>query len=162
MEYKFKKANEYDESKIIGTSKICDIYDFMENIDSFQDKQVLAFGQLKKAFGEPIYISENIEQQYEYQIIAEDENGKEIYFSVYSGPSGASIGGESSNQEAAMKLAEFIRLQDIVDYEYQGYYMDGPAVIKMGIRDGVSYYEEQELELSEEEFIDLYNRLYGL
>lgn len=162
MEYRFKNVKEFDESKIIGTSKLCDIYNIMECLDCFEEKAAVAFGQLKRAFGEPMYISENMEQQYEYQIIAEDENGKNIYLSVYSGSSGPSIGGADVAIEAAEKLAEYIRGMDTVDYDYKGYYMDAPAVIKMGIKDGSPYYGAEELELSDEEFTKLYKKLYNL
>lgn len=64
--------------------------------------------------------------------------------------------------EAAEALAEFVRNAESVDYSYEGYYMDGPCMIKMGVKDGTPYYEEEEINLSETEFKELYNRLYGL
>ena len=38
--------------------------------------------------------------------------------------------------------------------------LDGPAVHEFGIRDGVPYYNETELSLSEKEFEELYTRLF--
>lgn len=49
-----------------------------------------------------------------------------------------------------------------MNYTYEGYYMDGLCKIKMGVKDGTPYFEEEDLNLSETEFNELYNRLYGL
>ena len=49
-----------------------------------------------------------------------------------------------------------------VDYAQKAYYMDGPTVVEYGIKGGVPYYKESELNLSEKEFSELYARLYDL
>ena len=36
------------------------------------------------------------------------------------------------------------------DYDYSGFYTDGPCIIKSGVKDGQPYWNETELELSEE------------
>lgn len=51
-------------------------------------------------------------------------------------------------------MATYIREADVLDYEYEGYYLDGPNKIKMGIKNGKPYYEETEM--SEEEALELY------
>lgn len=165
MDYKFRAATEKDAFDLFGMSKICDIYDFMTYISEMNKKTPLAFGQLKARFGEPVYISDNLESQYEYHIIAEDENGTEYRFLTYSGPTGPSVSGKSRSKgalEAAEALAEFVRNAEAMDYTYEGYYMDGLCKIKMGVKDGTPYFEEEDLNLSETEFKELYNRLYGL
>ncbi len=165
MKYTFRTATEKDTIDLSGMSKICDIYDFFIYSNQISEKHSLALGQLMTRFGEPLYISENLEAQYEYHIIGTDENGKEYLFLVYSGPTGPSVGGKSGDKsacDAAEALAEYIRKADATDYTYEGYYMDGPCKVWMGVKDGNAYFKEEELHLSEEEFTALYKRLYGL
>ena len=42
------------------------------------------------------------------------------------------------------------------DYEYEGYYWDGPTVVREGIRNGVPYRQEEELAMPIEERKRLY------
>ncbi len=155
MEYTFAKIN--DEEKIWGTSKICDIYEIFE-----YDKQPFAYGQMLTLFGEPLYTTENLENQYSYVIEATDSAGNVLYLSVYSGPSGPSIGGSAGADDAAKALVQYIRAAAPSDYDYEGYYMDAPCKVKMGVKNGESYMEEEMLDLTDEEFVELYNKLYGL
>lgn len=155
MEYTFTKVN--DEEKIWGTSKICDIYEIFE-----YDKQPLAYGQMLTLFGEPLYTTENLENQYSYVIEATDSAGNVLYLNVYSGPSGPSIGGPDGADDAAKVLVQYIRAAAPADYEYEGYYMDAPCKVKMGVKNGKTYTEEEMLDLTDEEFVELYNKLYGL
>ena len=166
MNYQFEAVK--DETEIakweLG-SKICDIYDFSQFISELEEKHILAFGQLKNRFGEPYYITENLENQYQYYILATDQEGKKFFLNAYSGPSGPSIGGNTSDQEvvgAANALAAYIRESDADDYDYTGYYLDAMTKINCGIKDGVVYNSEEELDLSEDELKDLFNRVYDL
>ncbi len=155
MEYTFTKVN--DEEKIWGTSKICDIYSYLE-----AENQALAYGQMLTLFGEPLYTTENLENQYSYVIEATDSTGNVLYLNAYSGPSGPSVGGPDGAGDAANALAQYIKAAAPSDYEYEGYYMDVPCKVKMGVKDGKPYTEEEILNLSDEEFVELYNKLYGL
>lgn len=153
MEYTFCKVD--NEEKIWGTSKICDIYGLAE-----YEKQPLVYGQMLTLFGEPLYTTENLENQYSYVISATDQEGNVTYLSVYSGPSGPSIGGMEGDEEAAKALVSYILSAKAADYEYEGYYMDVPCKVKMGVKDGVPYTQEEMLNLTDEEFGELYDRLY--
>ncbi len=154
--YTFKRSQE-PESTMYYSSKICNIYypfgaDFNENMAKFP-------GQLKFLFGEPFVMNEDFENILNYIIEAKDEFGNILLLSVYSAGSGPSIGGHSKDNEteyikAAEELATYIREADVLDYEYEGYYLDGPNKIKMGIKNGKPYYEETEM--SEEEALELY------
>ncbi len=148
MKYTFKKSEE--DKTIAGSSKLCGIYDDF-------GKDILAFGQLKTLFGEPLYISENLENQFSYCIVATSESGEIYYLDAYSASSGPSIGGPASAREAAMALATYIREAAVSDYDYEGYYLDGPSKVKMGIKNGQPYEEYEEL--SPDEAIDLYQRI---
>lgn len=154
MAYTFKKETEYKIEE--GSSWICSIY------EEDYDKQVLALGQLKTLFGEPHYITENLENQFGYSIAVTDEAGKTIYLDVYSGASGPSIGGMQGEEyeKAVEALTAYIKEADVSDYDYEGYYMDAPCKVKMGVKNGVPYEEEEMLDLTEEEFNELYERLY--
>lgn len=151
MESRFEfKAQDMEtmNREIGGTSKI-------RNIAKTPEGEILCLGQLKTLFGEPLYISEDLEDQYAYCIMAVDGDGKEIYLHAYSGPSGAAIGGgqDADSRAAADELAERITSAHPSDYDYEGYYMDGPCSVKMGVRNGEPYMEEESL--SEEEMIKL-------
>ena len=156
--YTFKKSQE-PESVMYYSSKICNVYypfsaDFNENMARFP-------GQLKFLFGEPLYINEDFENMLEYIIEATDESGNTLLLSVYCAGSGPAIGGHAKDNEAeyekaAEELAAYIRQADTVDYEYKGYYLDGPCTIKMGVKNGKPYYEEKEM--SEKEVMKLYEK----
>lgn len=137
-----------------GSSLIC----------HFSDDPVLVYGKLKSLFGEPLYETENYEDQFLYCISSQDEAGKEICIYAYSGGSGPAVGGlqDESSIKAADKLVEFVQKALPADYDYTGYYMDGCCKISQGIKNGVPYYEEEVMELSDEEFNELYKKVYGL
>lgn len=147
MEAKFEfKAQDMETMKrtIMGTSQIRRI------MEKFED-DVLCLGQLKTLFGEPLYTTKDLEDQYAYCILAVTESGKEIYLHVYSGPTGPAIGGrqEKDSKEAADALAELIVQAKPSDYEYEGFYFDGPSIVKVGIRNGQPYWQEEEVDESE-------------
>lgn len=120
----------------------------IRNIDGKgKHADVLCLGQLMALFGEPLYMTEDLENQYSYCILAEDGNGVKVYLEVYSGPSGPAIGGKETKEgrEAADELATLIIGAKAKDYDWKGVYADGPCEIKMGVRNGKPYCEEREL-----------------
>lgn len=145
MERKFEfKAQDMETRKktLLGTSKIRNIVE-----PSLENKDVLCLGQLKTLFGEPLYMTEDMEDQYAYCILAISKDGKEVYLHVYNGPSGPAIGGghDSDSIAAADELTELITSANASDYEYEGVYWDGPCIVREGVRNGVPYSEEEEL-----------------
>lgn len=143
FEFKAQDKETLDKN-LIGTSKIRNI---VELSPTYGLDTALCLGQLKTLFGEPLYITEDMEDQYAYCILAQKEDGKEVYLHVYSGPSGPAIGGkhDSDSSEAADELVELITGARASDYEYEGVYWDGPCIVKTGVRNGVPYSEEEEL-----------------
>lgn len=140
FEFKAQDKETYDRI-LIGTSGIRNIeYPLWTDV-------VLCLGQLKTLFGEPLYITEDMEDQYAYCILAVSKEGKEVYLHVYNGPSGPAIGGkhDSDSLAAADELAELITSAEASDYEYEGVYWDGPCIVREGVRNGVPYMEEEEL-----------------
>lgn len=154
-EYTFTKTE--DEEKIWETSKICNIYEYAE-----YEKMPLVYGQMQTLFGEPLYETENVENQYEYIIAVTDKEGTVTYLTVYSGPSGPAIGGRTGDERAASALFTYICSAEASDYDYEGYYMDIPCKVREGVEDGVPYHWEEELHLSDEEYLALYERVYGV
>lgn len=142
FEFKAQDKETLDKN-LIGTSKIRNI---VELSPTSWMNTILCLGQLKTLFGEPLYITEDMEDQYAYCILAQKEDGKEVYLHVYSGPSGPAIGGrhDSDSHEAADELAGLITGAGASDYEYEGVYWDGPCIVSEGVRDGAPYYEEEE------------------
>lgn len=133
---------------ISGTSKILNILDFQNGAEAYANAEALCLGQLKTLFGEPLYITENLEDQYSYCILATDEKGVSVYLHAYSGPSGPAIGGnnDTDSKAAADELVTLLLNTQATDYDYEGVYMDGPCAVKMGVRNGIPYMEETELE----------------
>ncbi len=159
MSYIFQSADDTD--KLTGSSKICNIInDFVD----YDKKFPLIYGKIKALFGKPIYETENMEELFSYCILAASENDDTVYLGIYCAGSGLAIGGRQNeaSKRAANALVDYIRQAEAVDYAHKAYYMDGPAVLEFGVNDGVPYYYEKELELSEKEFGELYAKLYGL
>ena len=63
--------------------------------------------------------------------------------------------------QAADELAKLIVSAKASDYDYEGYYMDGPSVVREGVRGGEPYMEEEELDVSEDEFARICEEIYG-
>lgn len=124
----------------------------IRHIGEKPEDQILSLGRLKTLFGEPLYLSEDLEDQYTYFLSTVTAAGRTLCFSAYSGPTGPAIGGEQdeASRAAADALAALINSASPADYDYEGYYLDGPCRVRMGVRNGVPYMEEDEL--SDEEF----------
>lgn len=159
MAYIFQSVEDTD--KLTGSSKICNIInDFIDYDKEFP----LVYGKIKSLFGKPIYETENMEELFSYCILTALENGDTVYLEIYCAGSGLAIGGRQNevSKKAAKALVDYIRKAETMDYAHKAYYMDGPAVLEFGVNDGVPFYNEKELELSEKEFSELYAKLYGL
>ena len=124
------------------------------NIGGFSgEEQTKIYGQLLTLFGEPLYITQNCENAYSYLIMATHSDGTQYVLNVYQGPSGAAIGGGfgiSGIQDAAEELACCIRNAETTDFEWVGYYMDGPSKIHQKIENGKISYEETEIKDDDE------------
>ena len=137
------KADSKD--KLPMGSKICNIIDGFP--EDYGEQTALVYGRLRKLFGEPLYESEDFEDQYSYCINAA-RDGKTVYLEVYSGPSGPAVGGDQDkdSRDAAKELIEYIGQAEAADYDYKGVYYDGPCEVRMGVKNGVPYSEENEIE----------------
>lgn len=166
MKYEFQVVKDEEIINNFYSSRICGVYDYGMYSGEMGNQEILAFGQLKTLFGEPLYITENLENQYEYCLMATGPEGEQILLSAYGGAGGAAIGGDAQDwraRDAAEELAARIRGARASDYDYVGYYLDAPAKVWQGVKNGVPYHRAEMLDhLSEEEFTELCNRLYGL
>ena len=160
-EYKYVFKAVDDQSKISG-SKICNIIDGFP--PDYSEQKVLIYGKLKTLFGDPLYEEKDYENQYTYGVVTTAEDGREIFLHAYNGPSGPAIGGQQDGESrrAAHKLIDLIRQAAPADYDYVGYYLDGPSKIQEGIKNGVPYYDEEELgDLSKEEMDKIFREVTG-
>lgn len=159
MKYTFESVE--DTGKLSLSSNICNL---IEGYADYGNQFSLVCGKIKSLFGQPVYETENMENLFSYCIMATSEDKEEVYLDVYCAGTGPAVGGEQNeaSKNAAKALMDYILQAEPVDYAHKAYYMDGPTVIEYGIRDGVPYYNEAELDLSEEEFSELYARLYDL
>lgn len=134
------------------SSNICAIYDFDED---FAKNCVMVLGQLKYLFGQPNYITNNLENQFSYIVKAINEKGDYLFLEVYCAGSGPAIGGLNDNDSklAAHELAMYIRQSLTIDYEYEGYYLDTMSKVHYRIKNGIPSWEESEMSIKEfEEF----------
>ncbi|MCH5343242.1 MAG: hypothetical protein J1E64_04320 [Acetatifactor sp.] len=160
-EYKYEFKVVDDQSKVNG-SKICNIIDGFP-LD-YSEQKVLIYGKLKTLFGDPLYEEKDYENQYTYDVVTTTEDGKEIFLYAYNGPSGPAIGGQQNEEsrKAAYQLIDLILQATPTDYDYVGYYLDGPSKIQEGIKNGVPYYDEEELgDLSKEEMDKIFREVTG-
>lgn len=130
--------------------KILSIFD----VTSYKYCDVVFFGQLKTLFGEPLYTTDDVQNQYSYCISATGKDNNTIYFDVYAGPSGPAIGGgffqdnpkvtdEDINKMAHLLISYILQAKP-TDYDYEGIY-ENDIIIKEGIKNGCPYYKEEEI-----------------
>lgn len=156
MAYIFQPVKDIE--KLTNSSKL---YNFIEGFADYENQFSLICGKIKALFGEPIYKTENMENLFSYCILTISEEGEEVYLDIYCAGSGPAVGGmpDEKSRKAAKALVDYVRQAEPVNYAHKAYYLDGPTALEFGIRDGVSYYNETELRLSEKEFSELYARL---
>lgn len=124
-----------------GTSKLCSVYDNMS-----AEYHSLFIGQALALFGEADYTTWNNEDLYSKVVSAEDKDGNVVYLEVYYGPSGPAIGGDIADenaQRAAKALVDYIMQVKPKDFEYVSVYEDLDVTVRMGVKDGVPYYESE-------------------
>ncbi|MDR0525143.1 MAG: hypothetical protein LBG90_04655 [Spirochaetaceae bacterium] len=115
MSYTFEKDNL---AELNGTSKIINIGDRFSLEEATKIQR-----QLLTLFGEPGFISQDLEAAYGYGIIAKDSSGKTAVLHVYEGPSGPAIGGNRHQPgitEIAKALQDYIKQAEPADFEYEG------------------------------------------
>ena len=156
MLYTFQSVK--DTEKLTDSSKL---YNFIDGFADYEDQFSLICGKIKALFGQPIYKTENLENLFLYCILTASEEGEEVYLHIYCAGSGPAVGGmqDEKSRRAAKALVDHVRQAAPVDYTQKAYYLDGPTALEFGIKDGVPYYNETELKLSEKEFRELYTRL---
>lgn len=160
MAYTFKSESAMGDKLAYG-SKICSIID---GFADYENQFALTCGKIRALFNNPLYETENMENLFSYCIAATSEDGTTVYLDVYCAGTGPAVGGQhdEESKKAAQELKAYIRQADPVDYSCRCYYLDGPTVLDIGIKDGQPFYHEKELVLPEKEFKELYKRLYDL
>ena len=101
---------------------------------------------MRALFGEPNYESQNFEMAYTYILSCQPGSSQKVYLHVYEGSGGPAIGGQydERSQQAAEALKKLLESSDeVVDYQYEGYYPDAGVKIWMGIENGVPYFREE-------------------
>ncbi|MCI8699444.1 MAG: hypothetical protein HFF29_10145 [Oscillospiraceae bacterium] len=141
--FQFRALGE-EEAKRAG----CPSGEKIRGLYAFDEKEfALTYGRLRTLFGPPAYEESDLENQYCFGIEARDEQGGVRFLYAYSGPTGPAVGGgqEELDRLAADQLAELVHSAEPSDYDYTGYYLDGPCKVRMGVKDGKAYFEESEL-----------------
>ena len=134
MVYSYKKSRAL--SKIRGTCRLL-------GLDYYYVKdKALIRGQLQTLFGKPLYTGPDVENQYGYVVIMENDEGAQYALHVYSAKFGPSIGGNSDVEgieDATQELKQYISKAVPSDYQYEGIYKDKLRII-MGVKNGDPYY----------------------
>ena len=153
MKFTFEKVN--DRSLIASTHYLMDFGD----IYSGEDNAIIE-GKLLTVFGEPLTLSDDEENGYEYVIKATAENGETTYISVYHA-AGAHIGGDGfdTSVDAAKALIEYVNSANPSDFQRVRYYMDFGVEITTTVKNGVVHMESRFL--NEAEIKEVYSRWYG-
>ncbi len=126
---------------------------------SGEEQYALFFGKVRRRFGDNDSFSDDWETMYRYEITAEDENGNKLYFEVYHGAGGSSIGTPFSDelppeyQQAKKELIEYIESAEPVDYVHESVYYDIPVNVKYIVKDGKATVESTFPEDMEEDFM---------
>lgn len=156
MPYTFRAVKDMDQ--LTGSGKLCNL---IESFADYENQFSLLCGKIKALFGQPVYQTENMENLFSYCILATSEEGEEVYLDIYCAGSGPAVGGMSDekSRKAAKALVDYIWQAEPVDYAIKAYYLDGQTALAFGIKDGVPFYNETELNLTEKEFRELYERL---
>ena len=153
MRYSFEAINDLGRMPLAG--KLMNLVEFSPH---YGEAVAELYGQLLTLFGEPVYTTQSLEDAYCYIILTRGEDRSEHILNVYEGSSGPAIGGENSAHDAALELKKYIGSAQPTDYEYEGYYFDGPTKIRRGVKDGKAFYSEAEISFEESE--QAYKELY--
>lgn len=154
--YTFEKCD--PDEVTTASSKICNVYDYTDGLG-----ESLFLGQVKTLFGEPDYMTMDNENMFSCIVKATDEDGNVLYLDIYYGPTGSAIGGDDTEESelAAEELKSLIKSAEPTDYEWVSYYMDIPVKVEMGVVNGKPYRHDEILNLTDEEWIELSEQVYG-
>lgn len=154
MENKYRFRILEDESKCDGTSKVFDLDTDMENVARIWGSLITMFGQTK-------YVSQEMEEAFDYWLEAVDSENETLVFSIYHGATGLAIGMhkkyENSDKAKEMvdEFMEKLKTTIPTDFNYVGYYWDYGCKVEMGVVNGKAY--ARDIELDEEDYDDYYN-----
>lgn len=96
-------------------------------------------------FGEADYMTENNEDMCSWAVSAKDQSGHEFYLEIYYGSSGPAIGGndEEGCEKATDELVKLIMSAQSSDFQLDSVYVDIPAKVSMGVKDGQPFYNTE-------------------
>ncbi len=146
--YKFRKASVEDDKEIIDKMPLCG--NWIYNSGGSEQIYALFLGKMIALFGDSGNMSDDWENMYGYQIIAEADNGRQFCIEVYHGPGGPSVSVPDENLEdeyiddykqATKELVEYIEKAEPADYVWESVYYDIPANVKYMVKDGRAYVE---------------------
>lgn len=127
--------------------------------ETSQEEMMLAVGRVFNCLGEPVWISENSENWFWYSVLFDG-----VPFWIGGDSLAVLIGGADTPETRAKadELAAYIMCFEPKDIHYEAYYLDYMALEIFEIKNGVPNYHSRMLDLTEEEFNELFKRLYGI
>lgn len=146
--YKFRLATK-EEEKELWTSGYAGKHIY--GAGASENNYALFLGRMITLFGKPDNLSEDWENMYNYDVIAEDEQGNRFLVEIYHGAGGPSVALpiERDNiditpyEQASKELVELIMNTEPSDYEWESVYEDIPVNIKYIVKDGKAKVESE-------------------
>ena len=141
--------------EIIGTSMIRNF----DNGNLSTNEMMLNIGRVFNCLGEPNYTSINSENWFEYDLKCDG-----IILTIYGSSLEIDIGGMQDEQSRmkANELVEYIKSFEPKDIYYEAYYMDLQSKEIFEIKNGKPLYRYEDLNLNNDEFKKLYEKVYNL
>ncbi len=148
-EYSFRTVS--DSKQASGTSRLVapeldppDVRGLVE-VGKFGEYMASFRGSVLALFGPPLYTSDLADESYEYIIEATDRTNKSWILTVYDGPSGPAIGGDSFDDSIlppAKALWNLIQNTKPADFGATVYDDDTNNTVTYGCKDGHCYWNE--------------------
>ena len=161
--------NNLEESKMGFSFETMDSLDYrggMHYIMDFgtmitQADAAIVEGKLLAAFGDPVAISKNYEDSFNYVIRVTAEDGRSVMLNVY-GMGIVHIGAHQEDEftlQAANALITYVNSLKPMDYQRTVYYLDVPVRIDISVKNGRATILN--FPVSEEEEGELLREFYG-
>lgn len=150
--YKFRKAETKEEKESLFNHSYGGEWIYGTNIRG-EETYALFLGKMIALFGDSGNMSDDWEQMYTYEIIAEDEQGNKLGVEIYHGAGGPSFAipiqefesgiDLAPYKQAAKELIEYIEAAKPADYEWNSVYYDIPVNVRYIVKDGKARVESE-------------------
>jgi len=145
--YKFRLMTESEKNEKDSYGNVPEGGEWIYAIGTNEEKYALFLGKMITLFGKPDDLSDDWENMYNYEIAAEDEDGKKLFIMIYHGSGGPSycIPRHDISEdvrdiyvEMAKELVAYIESAEPADYVHKSVYYDVGVKITYTVKYGVA------------------------